>query len=173
MSGGETYIERMVPRQPTAGIRLVQVSFCLMPPILAFVCWSFPPTSSFAVFVLVGACFGAWQLFIRQNVEFEYALTNGEMDIDKIIARRARKRLLSIDCRRFEILAPVVSEFSAEINERNIVRRLDFSSSSQSEGRWFAIFMDQDNQRTILFFEPDQRMLDAFRTFIPRKVQQR
>ncbi|MDR3207891.1 MAG: DUF6106 family protein [Oscillospiraceae bacterium] len=119
-----------------------------------------------------GALFGGWQLFIRQTMEFEYIVTNGEVDVDRIVARRYRKRLLSVNCRDFETLAPAVQRFHHEMDSQSIVRRIEAASSPQSDKRWFAVFNDKKGLRTILFFEPNQRMLDAFRQLIPRKMQQ-
>lgn len=40
------------------------------------------------------------------SVEYEYIVTNGEMDIDKIIAKRRRKRLITVNARTFERFGP-------------------------------------------------------------------
>lgn len=39
---------------------------------------------------------GIW-LLSGVNVEYEYIITNNEMDIDKIIGRRKRKRMITVD----------------------------------------------------------------------------
>lgn len=168
----DVFVEHMVRRQHTVKTRLIQLGVLLAVPVLTLAAMTFPITQMLVPFVFLGGCYGAWQLFIRQNVEYEYIVTNGEVDVDKISARRSRKRLLTVDCRNFEILAPAVAKFEREMNSQSIVRRVDASSSVQSENRWFAIFNDKEGKRTILFFDPDRRMLEAFRPQIPRKIQQ-
>lgn len=46
-----------------------------------------------AILVLFG---GVW-LVGQQSVEYEYIITNNELDIDKIIGRSKRKRMITID----------------------------------------------------------------------------
>ena len=163
----DVFIERMVIRKPSLRSRLIQLIPWLAVPILVFVALYFLLDLSIALMVLLGGSFGAWQIFIRQYVEFEYILTNGELDVDRIAARRTRRRLLTVDSRHMEILAPCIPAYNREMNGTNIEKRVDASSSPQSDNRYFAIFRGKDSKRTILFFEPDQKMLNAFRAFVP------
>lgn len=43
-----------------------------------------------------GSLYGGYILITNMSVEYEYIVTNGEMDIDKIIAKRRRKRLITV-----------------------------------------------------------------------------
>lgn len=52
---------------------------------------------SFSFLLIAGALFGAFKLSCRFNVEYEYIVTNGTMDIDKIINKSSRKRVLSFE----------------------------------------------------------------------------
>ena len=62
-----------------------------------------------AVFVL---SIWAANKFIRlQNIEYEYIVTNGELDVDKIMGRSKRKRLVTADARNFEVFAPMEPEY--------------------------------------------------------------
>ena len=42
-------------------------------------------------------CYGAYKLSMNFFVEYEYIITNGTLDIDKIVAKNSRKRILSIE----------------------------------------------------------------------------
>lgn len=57
-----------------------------------------------------GLIVGDWYLIGSFNVEYEYSITNGEIDIDKIINRRKRKKLITADCKDIEIMAKVSSK---------------------------------------------------------------
>ena len=50
----------------------------------------FPVVSMVTTLLAFGALYGGYLLIISMNVEYEYIVTNGEMDVDKIIARRRR-----------------------------------------------------------------------------------
>ena len=55
-----------------------------------------------AVLVLAG---GVW-LLGNFNIEYEYILTNNDLDIDKVIGKRKRKRMISLDVSTAEAFAP-------------------------------------------------------------------
>lgn len=46
---------------------------------------------AFALLIIAGAGYGAWWLITSQNIEFEYSVTNGDIDIDQIVAQRKRR----------------------------------------------------------------------------------
>jgi hypothetical protein len=52
--------------------------------------------------VLIGVCIGAYYLITSRSLEFEYSVTNGDVTIDKIINRRKRKHVISVDAHEIE-----------------------------------------------------------------------
>ncbi|UKI37385.1 MAG: DUF6106 family protein [Clostridiales bacterium] len=48
--------------------------------------------SSFVLLIDAGVVYGAYILITHFNVEYEYILTNGDIDIDKIIAKKKEKK---------------------------------------------------------------------------------
>ena len=104
-------------------------------------------------------------------MEYEYILTNDELDVDKIIARERRKSVISVDVRSFEIFAPVKDEYKREMENPEIVQKIDASSSVKSTKRWFAVF-DYEEKRTLLMFEPGKKMRASIRMLIPRAYKE-
>jgi hypothetical protein len=120
------------------------------------------------IFLAAGFVFLGYRLIAARNIEFEYIVTNGELDIDKIIAQRKRKRIFSASCKEFEILSPVKSNsFSQSV--QSIKNRIDASGSIDSPEAYFATLNYKGN-KTLLIFEPDEKMLNNFKIFIPRKI---
>lgn len=120
------------------------------------------------MFLIAGLGYLAYRLITSRNVEFEYIVTNGELDVDKITSRRKRKRIFSASCKEFEILSRVKSNsFSQSV--QSIKNRIDASSSIDSPDAFFAT-LSYKGQKTLLIFEPDERMLNNFKIFIPRKM---
>lgn len=173
----DVFVEHMVTQRPTAKIMMQKcaLSFAAvivgLLPLWIAVFFGIDLTTLLPLTV-VGAVWGMIFLFKRLNLEFEYIVTNGEMDVDKIMGRSSRKRLLTVDCRNFDILAPYKDEHRSEYESQSIAKRVDVSSSVSAPGRWFAIFSAKDGARTLLVFEPNERMLEAFKTYIPRKIKQ-
>ncbi len=172
----DVFVEHMVRQRPTGKLiaqkmllAMAAVVVAVLPMIISIL---FPvDLMSLLPMTLIGAGWGLLILFRRMNLEFEYIVTNGEMDVDKIMGRTTRKRLLTVDCRTFDILAPYKEEYRNEYTSQTIANRIDVSSHPQAPGRWFAVFHAKDGVRTLLIFEPNEKILDAFRIFIRSKIK--
>lgn len=123
-----------------------------------------------AVFAL--SMYLAFRYVKDQNIEYEYSFTNGELDVDKITGRRKRKSELSVKVRKFDIMAPMVEKYRSEYETQIIIRTVDASTSPKSESRWFARFRDDAGVTTLLIFEPNERLIEAIRKYIPSKIMQ-
>ena len=172
---GDVFIEYMIRRQPDAKQFMTKlgigVAAIVVPMVLMFVVGAFEQLSflrSLIPFFFLGSLWGGCTLLKRQNLEFEYIVTNGILDVDKIIAKSARKRLVSIDCRSMEILAPVCSCWD-QYKGQQFGAEVEATTSPQSPHRWFAVFNDKSGKRTVLFFEPNEKMLAAFKPLMSRK----
>ena len=121
----------------------------------------FTPFSSFVLLIDAGVVYGAYILITHFNVEYEYILTNGDIDIDKIIAKRKRKRVLSFSTKEFEIVAP----YKQGENYTNV---LDLGTRNY-ENAYYAVF-SKDGQKKTLVFNPPQKMIEAMKTYSPRTV---
>ncbi len=115
------------------------------------------------VLLLVGLVF----VIRGRNVEFEYAITNGDLDIDKIIAKRKRKRLFSANCRDFDIVARVTHE---SFNEAKKIQKKIIAISSKDSPDIYFLTVNYKEEKTLVIFEPDERMMKAFKIYIPKKV---
>ena len=54
--------------------------------------------------LIIGLGYGAWWLTSKLNVEYEYIVTNGTMDIDKIVNKSSRQRISSFELDKVERL---------------------------------------------------------------------
>jgi len=114
--------------------------------------------------------FGVYYVMRFYNVEYEYSLTNGELDIDKIYSQRKRVHVLSVKCKQFEIVAPInTTTFKNRLEDKNIDKKIDVSSRGNPDKSYFAIFREE-NQRILLIFEPTEKMLNSIKLYIPRRV---
>ncbi len=76
--------------------------------LLAAVCMFFAMALGLTFLILISVAvlaLGIW-LLSGVNVEYEYIITNNEMDIDKIIGRRKRKQIGRASCRE-RVSSPV------------------------------------------------------------------
>jgi hypothetical protein len=164
----DIFIEKIVAKKKNTLDLVSNIGAVLAGFILCAVVLSIKQVSGFAPIIVIGVGYGVYRLIIAKNIEFEYAVTNGDLDIDKIISQRKRKRIFSSSCKDFDVVAKIGSvHFTQDI--KNIKKRIEAVSSVNSSNVYF-VALHYKGEKTVLFFEPDKRMLDAFKTFIPRKV---
>ena len=89
----DTFFEQIVTIRKTAKTWLALFGITLAALILA--CLAFLFLGSFGLLIVAAIFYGAYRLYMFFFIEYEYIITNGSMDIDKIIAKNSRKRLLS------------------------------------------------------------------------------
>ena len=165
----DIFIEKIVARKKTTKDKFSVVGVIFLALILFFALGFLPDTvQTFTPLIIAAIAYGAYYLIKSKNIEYEYAVTNGEIDVDKIISQKRRKRLLSTHCKNFEILARVKSTHYND-NYAKIQNKIFAGSTMDSDDLYFAVFQ-HNNKRTILYFEPSDKMIKAFRRFIPGKM---
>ena len=163
----DTFIEKIVKKQKTGMDYLITGVLIFIGFVLFLVLSNIKFLASFTLVFIVGIIYGIYYVSTTRNIEYEFILTNDELDIDKIISRRKRKRVFSGSCKSFDILAKVKSDkYTSEIG--NIKKRIEAISSFNSPNVFFAV-LNYKGEKTVLFFEPDERMINLFKGYIPRK----
>ena len=119
------------------------------------------------VVALLAVGYGAWWLITTQNVEYEYCVTNGDIDVDQITARRKRRRLVSVSGRKIESLLP----FDPALPMGKYQRTVMVAPSLQEEGLWCFTYHSKKNGHTFVVFQPDQRVLRELYAGLPKLVQ--
>ena len=117
-----------------------------------------PFLGAFAIFFVVAVGYAVYLVVTAQNVEFEYSITNSELDIDKIIYRRKRKRVLTLEMDKIARMEPFIGHIPPGMKIRKYCGALTGSSL------YYAIF-DQGKGREVLLFEPTEKMLAAFKKY--------
>lgn len=121
--------------------------------------------------VIAAICYGYYLLIGMFNVEYEYILTNDEMDIDKIVAKKGRKHVTEINFREIELCARVNdSEYSAEANNTDgFVSIIDASGNKNDDNVYFVDY-HTDSGKCRVYFQPTEKIIDAVYKFNPRKI---
>ena len=121
---------------------------------------------SFSFLLIAGALFGAFKLSCRFNVEYEYIVTNGTMDIDKIINKSSRKRILSFE------LATVsrIEKFNpAQISSVN-TKELFITCNADDPAAYLMVSSTEGKGTSYLVFAPDERVRSAIVKFVPKFI---
>lgn len=168
---GDIYTEYMVVKKPTIldtmkklGIATASILICAVLFVASGYVGAFKP---FAILAGVAALYGGWYFMNNQNLEFEVIVTNGGMDVDKIIARRDRKRLVSVNCANFEEFGKYNHETSKAQSCNTVVKACD---SEKSDNVYYGIFRHPSKGKTMVIFNANEKVLATMKPFVPRNV---
>ena len=91
----DVFFEQIIPIKKTGKTVALFLGIWVLAALLsAFV---FVLLGSFSLIFIFGIGYGTYILSSKLNVEYEYIITNGILDIDKIINKSSRKRMISVD----------------------------------------------------------------------------
>ncbi|MBQ5319914.1 MAG: hypothetical protein J6K17_12535 [Oscillospiraceae bacterium] len=170
----DIFVEQIVKKaqdgKDTAKKVLLVVGMCLIAAVLAFVMMIVPPFSGIALLVLCGVVYGGYYLISGCDVEYEYIVTNGEIDIDKIIAKRKRSRLITGKVSSFEAFGKY--ENAPEIDSSvTIVKAVGISLSGEKTEEWYADFTHASAGKVRLIISAEEKVIEAIRPFLPRQLK--
>lgn len=156
------YTEQLVKRKATGKVILAKIGMI----ILTFLSLILLLRVPFA-FILTAVLVAVDIFFFRNmDLEYEYLFVNGELDVDKITARSKRKTVFSTNLDELELLAPTGS---SEL--RLVQAEKTYNFSSMTEGlKTYELIVSQKGQKIKVIFEPNDTILNGFKTLASRKV---
>lgn len=114
--------------------------------------------------------YGAYLLISMQNIEYEYLLTNSEIDIDKIMSKKGRKRVVSFDFKEVSICANVEdNEHNHDFRNVHMDKTLDLAGDKMRGNIYFADFV-REGERMRVIFQPTSKMMGEIKKFNPRNI---
>ncbi|MEG0691839.1 MAG: DUF6106 family protein [Oscillospiraceae bacterium] len=121
----------------------------------------------FSLLIGVGGIYFAWYFATGLNLEFEYIYTNGEIDFDKISAKRKRKRIVTVRISSFEDFGKFDLE---KYKNQKYEVTINAATSLADPETYYATFRNRDGKSCILMFTPSQKLLDTINTQFRRKA---
>ena len=103
----DVFVEEIVRKRKTGTDIIKVLGLVLAATLIAAVVFMFvvpiaPQFGSGLFLLVVLAYYGAYWLATSLNLEYEYSLVGHEIDVDKIINRKKRKKLTTVDIKRVE-----------------------------------------------------------------------
>jgi hypothetical protein len=119
------------------------------------------------VLVILGAVgFGTFKLLSMLSVEFEYIITNGDLDIDKITAKSTRKRMQSIKLSKVE----KYGKYNGQPAPGSVANTY-FFCDRDSKNAVYLIAPEKGKGNMMVVLDLDERMQEAAEKFIPRTAK--
>lgn len=124
------------------------------------------PLSIVMLLLSAGMGYLTYYLGTSTYVEYEYTFTNGELDIDKITAKRKRTELLSVDVKSFTAFGKYSEDMSDSDDMTTVI-----SSDNIASHEYYADFECEKYGKTRLIFAPDEKILEYIRDSLPYNVR--
>ncbi len=166
----DVFVEQLVKHKPRFKNIAIKVLAILFGLVITLTAWLISPTYSYIIFT--AAWILAYIIFRTQDYEFEYSYTNGDLDVDRIVAQRKRKRILATNVRSIDLMAPCDEAHAHLADNYVLARTVDYTSSKHAPGRWYFVFTGNSGVKVKVFFEPSAKLLDAMKRELKDKVKE-
>ena len=140
---------------------LVQLAF-----FLALAVISYQYALSFLLIAIILICMGVyWGLKVIPQ-EFEYLAVNGDLTVDRIIAKRWRRRVYSVDLRNIEAAGLYTTETRSKITH-TIFKNCSVVEPSQG---MYLVFNSMGGSKVLLVISPNEKMQAALKPYIASRL---
>lgn len=163
--------EYMIQRKKTAKESLIVFFAYLLATVVNIFIFGFcmkPPFGSFVLLIIVGVYYFTHILTSRLNKEFEYIFTKDNIDIDVIMNKSKRKRLISFTVNQIEVLASVKDEAYNNTLKGAFDKTIDATSGNKDANVYFAVV--DKNGRNLVKFEPSYTILESLNKIARSKI---
>ncbi len=140
--------------------------------LATLVVWAFsltlmgvPALSGIVGLLDVGIVYLSYYVISGFNIEYEYIATNTDIDIDKIVNRRKRKRIISLRLSEIDTLAPIENNRNNS-GETKVIN----AARSKNDPDAYYIITSKNGQKTKIIFNPNEKMIENAKRFYPERV---
>lgn len=161
----DVFVEQLIRRKGGASYFLAV--FGLTAAALAVIAASFLFVGGMlGALLIVGTGYGWWWLFRNLTVEYEYSVTNGDIDIDVIRGKSRRQRIVSVRGDKIESLSRYRGEDLSRFD-----RAVKAIAGDEGAELWLFTYQSKKNGSTAVVFQPEERVLDALVDGLPYLLQ--
>lgn len=165
----DSFVEQLVKKKKSGAQIAAIVATITITVLLLAVCILFLSIlGAFSVIAMAAIGYGAWYLLTAQNIEYEYCITNGDIDIDRIVAQRKRSRIVSVGGHKIESAGRYVPEKWAG---RQVDRTVVAAPSDKEDNLYYFSYHSKKRGHTLVVFQPNDRVKETFRESLPKLVQ--
>lgn len=163
----DVYKEQLVKVKQTSQTKMKKVGIIVLAIVIGAVALSLGG-GFIGPIIIVGLFFGANYLFSSLNLEYEYILTNNELDVDKIMNKERRKRCFTVDLKEINVMAHIDDAMRA--GEFGGAQKTIDISSGEKGADTYAILFNHGGTMTKLIFEPNESLRKEIHRQAPSKV---
>lgn len=163
----DVFVEQLVKQKTLPKNKLIKLGVWLLA-IFLFVVFTMLSLyiGQLGGIIAVASLVGAWYLSAMFNLEYEYIYLNGEIDFDRIMGKRTRKRIFTIRVSSFNdfgLYSPTMEQSKYDV-KYNFAENL-------SETDYYITFVNKDNKNCILFFSPNEKLASELTKLYKQKTK--
>lgn len=159
----DIFHEQLVKIKPTATVIASKIIIWIMAGMISAVSvYAALKITPILLFVAAGVIYFAYKSTASFNIEFEYSVTNGVMDIDKIINKSSRKRLYSFECKQIEKIVKYVKN-----NTNN--QSMKVCTDDMDNALLFTVVTTEG--KTNILLSPNEKLIEYINIFLPASVR--
>ncbi|MBR6044824.1 MAG: hypothetical protein IKP47_04220 [Ruminococcus sp.] len=117
--------------------------------------------------ITIGAVYLGYYLVTSLNIEYEYILTNGEVDFDKITAQRSRKRLISVKLNTAVDFGKVEEGKTIEDADTYVTA----TANDPELTDYYLRVKHNGYGDTVIYFTPSEDMITLMKHYFPRELR--
>ena len=109
-----------------------------------------------------------WYVVTGRNIEYEYTVTNNNLQIDKIMNKSRRKELLSIDIKKIEGIEKLGE---GRLNENRCDKVMWLGTYEDDESQYRFVVQTNRYGKVMVVFAPNKKILDAVKLHLKPEVK--
>lgn len=168
--------EQVVPKAKTAKygfkVALIIAGAVGIPALL--VCLSFITGLMYlivaAFFASLFCIYGVWFFFTSLRVEYEYAFLSSTLRVDKVIAKRRRRKIIKLDVKSIDDFFPYNDE---EMGSRKFKKIYRACAYEFSEDNYVACFRYEGRGNCALIFTPNEDFINAMKPYFSAELKKK
>lgn len=162
----DSYKEQIIKVKPTFSTYFCKILVWVLAVLIGLACFYFALQSKFPFLILISAAliYSAYKVNSMLNIEFEYIATNGSVDVDKIINKSSRKRLVAFECNKVEAVVKYNESFKKKNNQKT------FICTDSLEEAYVFTTQTKEFGRCDVILSPNQDFINHIKLFIPRSL---
>ncbi len=162
------FAEYMVQKRPSSQDRMKQglilVAAIVLSIVIGIIAWM--TGWIFLLVLIIGVIYGAYYLMTGCGTEYEYTVTNGELDVDKILGKRKRVHLLTVKISKFTAFGVYTDQIPDQEQAT-----LFLCSDHTGEGAYYADTSTGEYGAVRLIFTPNAEMISTIALFLPASLR--
>lgn len=166
----DTFFEQIIAvRKDTKALLSIVgiwVGFLVVAAALWFLINVIPVFSTIILFGIVLLGYLAFKLTKKFSIEYEYIITNGCFDVDKIIAKSSRKRMMTFEISTVE----AVEKYNPNAMPQREFKEKLFACNADDPDAYYMIISEEGKGTKFLVFAPNERIQGAVKKYLPKYI---